>query len=139
MKNLDSLIRLHQWRLDEKRHKAGELEKLIARLQAEIDQLEKGLKIEQQVATQDTETAAGLGSYASAVFARREKLKQSLAGLESEMVQATDAVAVAIQELKRLGLVRTRYEQKAKLQKRRAHQREIDEAGLNVYRRASTG
>jgi flagellar export protein FliJ len=138
MKNLDNLIRLHQWRLDEKRRKVVELERLVLRLRAEIELLEKNLKVEQQVAAQNAEAATGYGSYVSAVIARREKLKQSLAGLESEMTQATEDVAVAFREFKKFDLMRTRNQEKARLQKKRLQQKEIDEAGLNVYRRAST-
>ena len=121
MKKLDNLVRLHRWRLDEKRRK-----------------LENGLKIEQQGASRDTEAATGYGSYASAVIARRQKLNQSLAGLESELAEATDDVAEAFQEFKKFDLIKTRNEHKAKLSRKRVHQKEIDEAGLNVYRRAST-
>jgi len=138
MKNLDNLIRLHQWRLDEKRRKVAELETLTARLKAEIEQLEKNLKAEQQVAARNTEAATGYGSYASAVIARREKLRQSLAGLECEMAQAADDVAAAFQEFKKFDLMKARNEEKARLDRKRVQQSEIDEAGLNVYRRATT-
>ena len=138
MKNLDNLIRLHQWRLDEKRRVVTELETLIGRLNAEIEQLEKNLKAEQQVASRNTEAATGYGGYASAVIARREKLRKSLEGLEAEMVQATDDVAAAFQEFKRFDLLRARNQEKAQKEKKRIQQAEIDEAGLNVYRRATT-
>ena len=138
MKNLDNLIRLHQWRLDEKRRVVTELETLIGRLNAEIEQLEKNLKAEQQVASRNTEAATGYGGYVSAVIARREKLRKSLEGLEAEMVQATDDVAAAFQEFKRFDLLRARNQEKAQKEKKRIQQAEIDEAGLNVYRRATT-
>lgn len=138
MKNLENLIRLHQWRLDEKRRKLEELETLIARLKSEIENLDKSLKADQQVAARNTEAATGYGSYAAAVITRRDKLKQSLAGLQSEMVQAADDVAEAFQEFKRIDLIRARNQEKARQEKKRVQQMEIDEAGLNVYVRATT-
>lgn len=138
MKRLDNLIRLQQWRLDEKRRKVIELERLIVRLRSEVDQLEKSLKIEQQLAARNTEAATGHGSYASPLIARHEKLRVSLAGLESELVQATDDVAVASQELRKFDLIKKRNDQNAKLHRKRVQQNEIEVASLNVYRRATT-
>jgi len=138
MRNLDSIIRLHQWRLDEKRQKVAELERLATRFRAEIKQLETGLKLEQEVAARSAEAVTGYGNYALAVVARRDKLEQSLAELENAMIQAVEDVTVAFQEFKKFDLIRAHDREKAKLKKKRAHQRAIDEAGLNLYRRANT-
>jgi flagellar export protein FliJ len=138
MKNLDSVIRLHQWQLDEKRQKVSELERLATRFRAEIEQLETRLKHEQEVAARSTEAATGYGNYALAVVARRDKLNQSLAGLEDEMVQAVEDVAVAFQEFKKFDLIRTRDREKADLKRKRTQERAMDEAGLNLYRRATS-
>jgi hypothetical protein len=134
MKNLDNLIRLHQWHLDEKRRKVGELETLTARLKAEIEKLEASLKSEKQMGTHNAEIAMGYGICASAVFARREKLIQSLAGLKIEMVQATDDVAAAFRELKRFDLMRTRNQEKARQGMKGIQLSETDKAGSNVCR-----
>ena len=138
MKNLDSIIRLHQWQLDEKRLKVSELERLATRFRAEIEELEKSLKQEQEVAKRNTDAATGYGNYAVAVVARRDKLKQSLAGLENEMAHAVEEVAVAFQEFKKLDLIRARDQKKAEWKKKRMQQRAMDEAGLNLYRRANS-
>ena len=137
MKNLDNLIRLHQWRLDEKRQKVAELERLAAKFRAEIEQLEKGLKLEQGVAARNAEAATGYGNYALAVVARRDKLEQSLAELENEMIHAVEDVATAFQEYKKFDLIRARDRERAELKKKRAEQRAVDEAGLNLHRRAN--
>ncbi|MEE8303570.1 MAG: flagellar FliJ family protein [Candidatus Tectomicrobia bacterium] len=137
MKNLDNIIRLHQWRLDEKRQKVAELERLATRFREEIEQLEKGLKLEQEVAARSAEAVTGYGNYAFTVVARRDKLEQSLAELENEMVQAVEDVAAAFREFKKFDLIRARDREKAELKKKRAQQRAMDEAGLNLYRRAA--
>jgi len=138
MKNLDSVIRLHQWRLDEKRLKVAELNRLATRFRAEIEHLEKGLKQEQKFAARSDEAATGCGNYASAAVARRDKLEQSLSGLENEMVQALEDVAVAFQKFNKLDLIRARDREKAELKKKRTRQKVMDEAGLNLFRRATT-
>ena len=138
MKNLDNIIRLHQWRLDEKRQKVAELQRLATRIRAEIEELEKGLKLEQEVAARSSEAITGYGNYALAVVARRDKLEQSLAELKNEMIQAVEDVTVAFQEFKKFDLIRARVREKTEFNKKRTHQRAIDEAGLNLYRRATT-
>ena len=138
MKNLDTLIRLHQWQLDEKRQKVAELERLATRFRTEIEQLETRLKQEQEVAARSPEAASGYGNYAVAVVARRDKLHQSLSGLEDEMVKAVEEVAVAFQKFKKFDLIRARDREKAELKKKRMQGRAMDEAGLNLYRRATT-
>jgi len=138
MRNLDSIIRLHQWRLDEKRQNVAELERLATRFRSEIKQLETGLKLEQEVAARSAEAVTGYGNYALVVVARCDKLEQSLAELENEMIQAVEDVTVAFQEFKKFDLIRAHDREKAELKKKRANQRAMDEAGLNLYRRATT-
>jgi flagellar export protein FliJ len=138
MKNLDSVIRLHQWQLDEKRQKVAELERLATRFRAEIEQLENRLKQEQEVAARSADAATGYGNYALAAVARRDKLEQSLAGLENEMAQAVEDVAMAFQEFKKFDLIRARDREKVELKKKRSQQRAMDEAGLNLFRRTTT-
>ena len=138
MNSLDNLVRLHQWRLDERRQKVAELEGLASRIRMDIGQLEESLKIEQGVAGRNQEAVTGYGNYALAVVARREKLLQSMADLESEMVLAVEDVAMAFQEFKKFDLVRSRNREKAELKRKRAEQMAIDEAGINQFRRANT-
>ena len=46
-------------------------------------------------------------------------------------------VAAAFREFKKFDLIRARDREKAELKKKRAQQRAMDEAGLNLYRRAA--
>jgi chromosome segregation ATPase len=131
MKNLDRVIRLHQWQLDEKRQKVVELECLVTRIRVEIERLERSLKQEQEVAARKAEAATGYGNHALAVVSRRDKLEQSLSEVKNEMAQAVEDVATALQEFKKLDLIRSRDQQKAELKKERVQQRAMDEAGLN--------
>jgi flagellar FliJ protein len=130
MKNLDKLIRVHQWRLNEKRRKVEELENLTARLKAEIEQIEASLRSEQQKAAYDTKIATGYGICASAVIARREKLIQSLTGLENEMLQATNEVSAASREFERFDRMRTRNQEKAQREMKRLQAVRVGQSGF---------
>ncbi|MDX1484917.1 MAG: flagellar FliJ family protein [Alphaproteobacteria bacterium] len=137
MKKLDSLIRLRQWQLDEKRRKVAELERLASRFRLEIEQLDEALKAEQDTVSRSGAAITGYGNYASTVLSRREKMQSSLAGIENEMVQAVEEVAAAFQEYKKVDLIRARQLRTAELRNKRKQQSAMDEAGLNLYRRAS--
>lgn len=135
MKGLDSLIRLHEWRLDEKRRKVGELERLAQRLHDQLAALEVELRAEQEVASSDPLAATEYGGYAGGVIARRTRLQQSLKDVEIEMSRALDEVAEAFREFKKLDIIRARDRERAEWRERRIQQNELDEAGLGVFRR----
>lgn len=135
MKGLESLIRLHQWRLDEKRQVMAELERLSIRLRQEQVDLEQEVVAEQQAAATSPEAMMTYGAYATAVIARRARLSQSLAEVEQRMREALEEVAVAFRELKKYELVNNRRERAAQDLEKRQQQSVLDELGLSLYRR----
>jgi flagellar FliJ protein len=135
MKGLDSIIRLQEWKLDEKRRKVADLERLAQRLHDQIASLEREVRDEQKIAAKDAMAARGYGHYANAVIQRREKLLKSLAGVEQEMAVALDEVAAAFREFKKFDLIRERNRAREEVLEKRRQQSELDEAGLGVYRR----
>jgi flagellar export protein FliJ len=135
MKGLDSLLRLHEWKLDEKRRKVSDLETLAHRLHDQLAALEKEMRAEQKVAASDVLAGASYGNYAGAVIRRREKLVTSLAGVEAEMSHALDEVAAAFREFKKYDMIRERNRVRAEHREKRLAQQELDEAGLGIFRR----
>ena len=135
MKGLEGLIRLHKWRLDEKRQVLAELERLAARLRQELLDLEREVAEEQKVAAASPEAMAGYGPYATAVIARRAKLTQSLTEVEQRMRGALDEVTQAFRELKKYEMVKARRDKTAQEQEKRQQQAVLDELGLTLYRR----
>lgn len=135
MKGLAQLIRLHRWRLNEKRQKVAELELLREGFQQKLRDLESEVAREQKVAGAQPEQAITYGSYATAVIDRREKLNASLKELESAMAILLEQVSEAFREYKKYDLIQTRNERLARKLEDRQQQGEMDEAGLNVFRR----
>lgn len=135
MKSMDSLIRLRKWTLDEKRRKVSELERLAQRLHDQLAGLSAELETEQRIAASDPLAAGSYGGYANAVIERRERLLQSLKGVEAEMGRALDEVAEAFQEFKKLDAIRDRERERQEWRARRLQQAELDAAGLDVFRR----
>lgn len=135
MKGLDGLIRLHKWKLDEKRQVLAELERLAARLRQELLDLEREVADEQKVAKSSPEAMASYGQYANAVIARRNKLTQSQSEVEQRMRGALEEVTQAFRELKKYELVKARRDKTAMDQEKRQQQAVLDELGLTLYRR----
>lgn len=135
MKGLPALIRLHQWRLDEKRQVLAQLERLASRLRQELLDLELEVVAEQKIAAGSVEIMSGYSHYAKAVILRREKLNQSLAEVEQRMHGALDDVTLAFRELKKFELVNARRESAEQALEKRQQQAVLDELGLVLYRR----
>lgn len=135
MKGLDNLIRIHEWTLDEKRRKVSDLEGLAERLRNELTLLEADIKSEQSVASRNSEVSGAYGAYAAAAISRRENLRQSLAALEGQIVLAVEDVARAFREYKKLDTIRERDRNAEEERRKRIQAAELDEAGLQLFRR----
>jgi flagellar export protein FliJ len=118
-KNLASLIRLHNWLVDEQRRELGVLvareDSLIALGQAMARQLLE----EQKAATEDPMAGGYLyAAYGRDYRRRREELERLLADLRNEIEQARERLTNAYHQLKV-------YEE---IEKQRAEQERIEEA-----------
>jgi flagellar export protein FliJ len=135
MKALDGLIRLHRWKLDEKRLKLAELERLVGALGEEMRKLADAVTHEGVVASASAEASYGFGTYAAEAVERRRRLEQSLAEAEEQVRAASDEVAEAFRELKKFDVVKSRELRLAEERTRRREQATLDEIGLTLYRR----
>ena len=135
MKAIDGLIRLHRWRLDEKRLKLSELERLAGTLREEIRKLGESVATEGTIAERSSEAAYSFGTFAAAAVERRRRLERSLAEAEDQVKAASDEVAEAFRELKKFDIVKSRELRLADERARRLEQTSLDEIGLEVYRR----
>jgi flagellar FliJ protein len=137
VKGLPNLIRLHRWRLDEKRKNLAQLERLAADLREQDRRLDAELTQEQATAAASEEVRASYGAYAQNVVERRERIAQSKAEVAAQIEQAGIEVQEAFQELKRYEIA-LEARQKAERQKAaRIEQARLDDLGLQMYRRKS--
>jgi len=137
MKAIDGLIRLHRWKLDEKRLKLADLERLVGALREEMRKLEEAVVHEGAVASVSAEASFGYGNYAADAVERRRRLEQSLAEAEEQVRVASEEVAEAFRELKKFDVVKSREVRIAQERTRRREQTALDEIGLTLYRRNS--
>jgi len=134
--NIKNLIRLHEWNVDEKRRKLGELLRLQGELEDQIKALEADLIKQQKVAAADP-TLAGLtyGNFAKQVIERRDNLQDSIQQMEMVIGHAQDELSEAYQELKKYEIVDRNRQRRYELEQGRREQIMLDEVALNQHRR----
>ena len=134
MKGLPTLIRMHQWKLEEMRRNLGELEGLRADLEQRLRNLHAEHLEEQRIASSSAELGFTYNGYANSFIHRREKLHQSIAELEDALQEARGQVQEAYQEVKKYEIVHERTMRKEYDLEIRREQVALDEAGLQMHR-----
>lgn len=136
MKGIDSLIRLHKWRVDEERRRLAALESMAFDFARRLEALEAELQHEAAVAGSSIDAGISFGGYAAGMRSRRERLIQSREEVEAEIVNVREMVSRAFQELKRYEIVAEDRRRRAALKEKRAEQSILDEMGVERFRRA---
>ncbi len=133
-KDLQNLIQIHEWEVDEKRRKLGELLRLLDNLEAQAQALEEELVREQRIAQESPDEAGVLyGNYAGTVIDRRERIAQSIAQMEHSIELAREELREAYVELKKYEIAQENREKRALLERNKREQAELDEVGLQSY------
>lgn len=141
--NIKSLIRLHEWNVDEKRRKLGELLRLQGELEDQVKALDEQYMREKDAAAADP-TGAGMTfpSYAEHVRQRRDNLQDSIKQMDIVIGYARDELSESYQELKKYETVDKNRQRRYELEQSRREQIMLDEIALNQHRRktkAKTG
>ncbi len=136
MKSLDSLIRLRKLAVDERRRELRDLGRLEERLRAQSEALEAELTAEQGAAGDGSlETNLTYGDYAKVIIERRAHLQNSIADVQVRIEHARTELGTAFEELKRFEITKERKMEKAKREEMRREGQELDEIGLDQFRR----
>ncbi len=132
--NLNSLIRLHEWRVDEKRRTLGDLLRVVGDLETRARRLEEDLANEQGVARASPDEAGFMyGHYARAVILQRERIAESIAATERKIAAAREALNEAYRDLKKYELAQRARDGRAAGERERAEQLVLDELGIQGY------
>jgi flagellar export protein FliJ len=134
-KDLESLLRLHSWTVDERRRELGVL---LAREEELIQfghELDRQLIREQQAASENPTTAGfSYAAFAEAHRLRREQLARTLADLRSEIEEARDRLADAYRQLKVYEEVQKDRARVERQEEARKEQIAFDEIGETQFR-----
>ena len=133
-KSLGGLIRLHEWNVDQKRRKLGELLGLIADLEGQAIGLEEEVKSEQRAATASPEVAGLLyGNYAMGVIERRRRIAESMARTEEVLITAREEMREAFMVLKKFQTAQENRDKREAEELSRKEQAVLDEIGTRRH------
>lgn len=135
MRTLTTLIRVHQYRLDEKRRELADLERFRADLVSQRERLEAEVRTEQDVAKRVECGAFAYAGFAQNVISRRDKLAASLADVDRRIEAVQQEVQEIFQELKRYELALAARQKKLREEMDRRQQIQLDEISLQMHRR----
>ena len=131
---LETLIRLNEWTVDQKRRKLGDLLRLMDGFQAELRKLEQDLINEQATAAASPNEAGFLyGYYADAVIDRRAIIQISIKQLEKEADEAHEEVSQAYRELKKFNTALEALKKREKAELDSKEQLELDEVAIQTF------
>lgn len=134
MKNLDTLIRNHQWKLDQKRRSLQDLETLIADLHKQSKDLESELIEETEFALKTPESSMTLENYTNDVQNRQKFIEETIDKLEKEVSLKKEEVLEAFRELKKFELTKEHIAKTKKKQKLKKEQKLLDEVSQQTQK-----
>ncbi len=134
-KDLQTLIRLNEWTVDERRRELGDVLGSLESLENGLLRLRDELASEQQ-AVQSSPNEAGFfyGNYAAAVIQRRNHLNNGIAQMEAKVAEARERLDEAYRELKKFEIAQENRDLELAKEMGRQEQSEMDELGLQVHR-----
>lgn len=134
-KNLNTLIRLNDWTVDERRRELGEVLRALAELEDGLERLRQEVVKEQNAAmASPAEAGFFYGNYAQAVIGRRQTLDEGIRRMEAQVAAAREQLNEAYRELKKFEVAQKTRDQREARELARREQGVLDEIGLTLFR-----
>ena len=130
MKSRETLIRLKKFQVDERRRKVAQIEGMIAEFERMAGDLDREIKSEQDRAGIHDPGHFAYPTYAKAATQRRENLQRSADDLKVQLDAATNALAEAFEEMKKIELLDERDQMREREEENAREQAELDAIGL---------
>ena len=135
---LKTLIRLQNWKIDQKRREQGVLEGQRAGYLQLINSLDAEVEREMQLAS-NMATPPDFGTYTQRVKAQKEELFEKIRDVDAEIEIVADALRDLFQELKRYEISLESRERTAIEDEKRKEQLELDEISMKMNSRKKAG
>jgi flagellar protein FliJ len=130
MKSRETLIRLKKFQVDERRRKVAQIEGMIAEFERMAGDLEREIKVEQDRAGIHDPGHYAYPTYAKAAMQRRENLQRSADDLKIQLENATNALAEAFEDMKKVELLDERDQIREREEENAREQAELDAIGI---------
>ena len=131
----ESLIRLKKFQVDEKRRQVTQIEMMIADFERMASELDQQIEIEQQKTGISDVAHFAYSTFAKAALTRRDNLLNSANDMKGKLEAAQDALAEALEDLKKVELLDQREHQREKDEQNKLEQETYDEVARLRYRR----
>ncbi len=135
MKSRESLIRLKKFQVDEKRRQLTAIEMMVADFHRMANELDLQIKVEQEKSGITDISHFAYPTFAKAAMTRRDNLVQSAEELSGQVEAAQNALAEAVEELKKVELLEERDQSRQRHALDEAEQEAMDEVALRMVRR----
>ena len=123
----ESLIRLRKFQVDEKRRQVAQIEMMIGDFERMAGELDQQIEIEQQKTGISDVAHFAYSTFAKAALQRRDNLLRSAADMKGTLEAAQDALAEAIEDLKKVELLDQREHGRELAAEEKVEQDEHDE------------
>jgi flagellar export protein FliJ len=123
----ESLIRLKKFDVDEKRRQVAQIEMMVADFERMAAELDQQIEIEHQKTGISDVAHFAYSTFAKAALTRRDNLLASANGMKDKLEGAQDALAEAIEDLKKVELLDQREHQREAAADAKVEQAEYDE------------
>jgi len=125
----ESLIRLKKFQVDEKRRQVAQIDMMISDFERMASELDQQIEIEQQKTGISDVAHFAYSTFAKAALTRRDNLLNSANDMKGKLEAAQDALAEAIEDLKKVELLDQREHQREAAEQLKVEQAEYDEIG----------
>jgi flagellar FliJ protein len=123
----ESLIRLKKFQVDEKRRQVTQIEMMIADFERMASELDQQIEIEQQKTGISDVAHFAYSTFAKAAIARRDNLLNSSNDMKDKLEAAQDALAEAVEDLKKVELLDQREHSREQQEQNKIEQDGYDE------------
>ena len=125
----ESLIRLKKFQVDEKRRQVAQIEMMIADFERMASELDQQIEIEHTKTGISDVAHFAYSTFAKAALTRRDNLLNSANDMKGKLEAAQDALAEALEELKKVELLDQRESGREAAAEAKVEQEEYDEIG----------
>ncbi|MDA1101217.1 MAG: flagellar FliJ family protein [Proteobacteria bacterium] len=132
-----ALARMHRFRMDQHRRKAGEIEGMRANFQTQDAALERELARETSAVSREDLAMTNFAIYAKHLELRRATLAESIADATRALNRINGHMAIEYREAKKFELALEREGKRQKQMLAKAEQAQLDEIGLTYSRRVA--
>jgi flagellar FliJ protein len=125
----ESLIRLKKFQVDEKRRQVAQIEMMIADFERMASELDQQIEIEHTKTGISDVAHFAYSTFAKAALTRRDNLLNSANDMKGKLEAAQDALAEALEDLKKVELLDQREHQREAAEQLKVEQEQYDEIG----------